>query len=154
MYATYGQYSATRSCGMRDLIPQPWRIIRNAGLTVLALRTCTGRQIGNDWFHEDDFSVECHNEFFTFVAFAIVIILLVPVGIPILLFIAMKNKKNQIGGVRMTALGGAKLADDDVPDENDTFGFLIRDLKPEYARTSSLISPHLSCYSSRLRARA
>ena len=43
-----------------------------------------------------------------------------------------KRKKNQIGGIRRTALGGAKLADDETEDENDSFGFLIRDMKPEY----------------------
>ena len=91
-----------------------------------------GRQIGESWFHEDDFGVECKGAFFGFVAFAVVAIALVPVGVPALLFFFMRRQKIRIGGVHKTALGGAKLAHDDTEDENDSFGFLIRDMKPEY----------------------
>ena len=90
----------------------------------------TGRQIGDHWYHEDDFSVECKGSFFGLVAFAVVIIVLIPVGVPTLLLFAMRNAKNRLGGVRMTALGGAKLTEEE--DERDPFGFLIRDLKPEF----------------------
>ena len=55
-----------------------------------------GRQIGESWFHEDDFGVECKGAFFGFVAFAVVAIALVPVGVPVLLFFFMRRKKIQI----------------------------------------------------------
>ena len=49
----------------------------------------------------------------------------------------------------MTALGGAKLADDETEDDNDSFGFLIRDMKPEYwylRRRQILFENLMSCY--------
>merc|ERR1712096_9103 len=43
------------------------------------------------------------------------------------------GKKESLGGVvNETALGGAKLAPDDADDESDTYGFLIRDYRPQY----------------------
>ena len=40
--------------------------------------------------------------------------------------------KNKIGGVNETLLGGAKLSPDDVDDDDDQYGFLTRDFKPEF----------------------
>jgi hypothetical protein len=66
------------------------------------------------------------------ITFAVVMIIAVPIGVPLIFFIGMKRAKDRLGGARTTALGGAKLSGDDVSDEDDRFGFLVRDLKPEY----------------------
>merc|ERR1712096_461056 len=43
------------------------------------------------------------------------------------------GKKESLGGVvNETALGGAKLVPDDEDDESDTYGFLIKDYRPQY----------------------
>eukprot|EP01052_Picozoa_sp_SAG31_P012398 SAG31_NODE_724_length_12555_cov_11.624277_4_plen_77_part_00 len=44
----------------------------------------------------------------------------------------MHRKKEQLGGVNTTLLGGAKLAANDVEDEDDTFGYLCRDMRPDF----------------------
>ena len=44
----------------------------------------------------------------------------------------MKRAKTSLGGVNQTAVGGAKLVPDHVNDEDDQFGYLCSDCKPEY----------------------
>jgi hypothetical protein len=83
--------------------------------------------------------VECDSGFSGVVAFAILMIVVVPVGVPLVSFIGMKRAKDSLGGARMTALGGAKLSGDEVRDEDDRFGFLIKDLKPEVCCVSAAV---------------
>ena len=66
-------------------------------------------------------------------AFAIFVILLIPIGVPVVFLLLMLRAKQANGGVvNETALGGAKLVADDDDDESDTYGFLIRDYRPQY----------------------
>ena len=44
----------------------------------------------------------------------------------------MKRAKDTLGYVNTTNLGGAKLSSDDVADEDDQYGFLISDYRPQY----------------------
>lgn len=90
------------------------------------------RPIGDHWYHEDDFSVLCDDGFLAEIIFSIILIILVPIGVPVALFYSMKKQKDELGGVGITVLGGAKLSPDDVDDEDDQYGFLTRDLKPEF----------------------
>ena len=103
------------------------------GITSTLFRVPQCRSIGSDWFHEDDFRVPCDEEqFITVVIVSIMMIILVPIGVPVLLLFYMNKKKNELGGVQMTALGGSKLCADDLDDDDDRYGFLVRDLKPEF----------------------
>ena len=101
-------------------------------ITTTLFRIPQCREIGDRWFHEEDFSVECDTGFIGVITFAVVMIVAVPIGVPLIFLIGMKRAKDQLGGPRMTALGGAKLSGEEVNDEDDRFGFLVRDLKPEY----------------------
>eukprot|EP01045_Picozoa_sp_COSAG04_P049593 COSAG04_NODE_19629_length_411_cov_1.490385_1_plen_121_part_01 len=90
-------------------------------------------QFGEESFHEDDYTIDCStNSFVITVAFAVFVILLVPIGVPVVFLLLMLRAKQSIGGVvNETALGGAKLVADDADDESDTYGFLIRDYRPQ-----------------------
>eukprot|EP01045_Picozoa_sp_COSAG04_P012707 COSAG04_NODE_866_length_9767_cov_2.846400_1_plen_2137_part_00 len=101
-------------------------------ITTTLFRVPMCRELGDRYFHEDDYNVECVGEFLGVVSFSFVMIALVPVGVPLVFFLKMKSAKDAIGGARMTALGGAKLSGDDVKDEDDQYGFLVCDFKPEY----------------------
>eukprot|EP01045_Picozoa_sp_COSAG04_P010945 COSAG04_NODE_689_length_11142_cov_6.664041_4_plen_1132_part_00 len=85
-------------------------------------------------FHEDDYTIDCTTTKFALtVALSAFIILLIPIGVPVVFTLLMLRAKQSNGGVvNATALGGAKLAADDADDESDTYGFLIRDYRPEY----------------------
>eukprot|EP01045_Picozoa_sp_COSAG04_P013252 COSAG04_NODE_930_length_9363_cov_28.745898_4_plen_1224_part_00 len=103
-------------------------------ITTTLFRVPQCEEFGEKSFHEDDYTIDCGtNEFVATVAFAIFIILLIPIGVPVVFLILMLRAKQSNGGVvNATALGGAKLAADDADDESDTYGFLIRDYRPQY----------------------
>eukprot|EP01043_Picozoa_sp_COSAG02_P027024 COSAG02_NODE_1575_length_11877_cov_43.830871_5_plen_2345_part_00 len=102
-------------------------------VTTTLFRVPQCRILGNDRYHEDDYRVRCDNsDFYSIGALSACLIVLVPLGVPTIFFFMMKRQKDKIGGVRETALGGAKLADDDTADEDDRYGLLIRDFRPEF----------------------
>eukprot|EP01045_Picozoa_sp_COSAG04_P000517 COSAG04_NODE_12_length_42844_cov_6.769213_21_plen_1150_part_00 len=104
-------------------------------ITTTLFRVPQCKDFGEDAsFHEDDYTIDCNATKFTLtVAFAIVVIILIPIGVPAIFTILMLRAKQSIGGVvNETALGGAKLAPDDADDEDDTYGFLISDYRPQY----------------------
>ena len=89
---------------------------------------------GEAAFHEDDYTIDCSTTKFTLtVVFAVIVIILIPFGVPAIFTVLMLRAKQSIGGaVNETALGGAKLVPDDADDESDTYGFLIKDYRPQY----------------------
>eukprot|EP01045_Picozoa_sp_COSAG04_P008546 COSAG04_NODE_476_length_13722_cov_16.614707_1_plen_903_part_10 len=102
-------------------------------ITTTLFRVPQCHQFGEESFHEDDYTIDCStNKFVITVAFAVFVILLIPIGVPVVFLLLMLRAKQSIGGVvNATALGGAKLAPDDADDESDTYGFLIRDYRPD-----------------------
>ena len=56
------------------------------------------------------------------------------IGVPLVFLLLMYRAKSQLpnGRVNTTLLGGAKLCSADLDDEDDQYGFLCRDLKPQY----------------------
>lgn len=103
--------------------------------TTTLFRVPQCQEIGADAFHEDDFEISCQSgTFYAAMAFAFVLILAVPIGVPLVFLLMMYRAKNRLpnGQPNTTLLGGAKLCADDLADEDDRYGFLCRDLKPEY----------------------
>jgi hypothetical protein len=108
-------------------------VIIDPPITTTLFRVPQCRDIGNDMYHEDDYSVRCDDaKFYAVTAAAVFLIVVIPVGVPCVFLVLMKRQKDSIGGVRETALGGAKLVDDDTHDDDDRYGFLIRDFRPEF----------------------
>ncbi len=101
-------------------------------VTATLFRVPQCREIGDTEYHEEDFAVECVGPFWGIVSMAVIGILVVPVGVPLVLFIKMKKAKDKLGGAQTSEFGGAKLSGKDVQDEDDTYGFLTYDLKPAY----------------------
>ena len=91
-------------------------------------------------FHEEDFSIDCNSgSYMLTLALSFVAIVLVPIGVPAIFLYYMKQAKDALGGANQTALGGAKLVPDEIDDDEDPFGYLIRDCKPEcYCETRHL----------------
>ena len=86
-------------------------------------------------FHEDDFSVDCDSGSFTAAyIFALIMIVLIPIGVPLTFLFFMYRAKEALpdGTPNATVLGGAKLCAADLSDGDDRYGFLCRDLRPEY----------------------
>eukprot|EP01043_Picozoa_sp_COSAG02_P036007 COSAG02_NODE_2612_length_8419_cov_2.286779_4_plen_1809_part_00 len=84
-------------------------------------------------FHEEDFSIDCNSGFYLFtLALTTVGILIVPVGVPFTFMVLMKQAKIKLDGVNQTVIGGAKLVPNSVDDDEDPFGYLCKDYKPEY----------------------
>ena len=67
-------------------------------------------------------------------------ILLIPIGVPFTFMLLMKRAKDRVGGVNTTALGGAKLASDSTEDDDDSFGYLCKDCKPQYYCATAMLS--------------
>ena len=103
-------------------------------ITTTLFRVPQCQYFGDSAFHEDDYTIDCStNKFVATVAFASFVILLIPIGGPVVFLIFMLRAKQANGRVvNATALGGAKLAPDDADDESDSYGFLIRDYRPQY----------------------
>ena len=80
-----------------------------------------------------DFSIDCTSgKFIMSLLLAGVGILLIPIGVPFMFLFFMKRSKDALGGVNQTAVGGAKLVAEEVNDEDDPYGYLCKDCKPEY----------------------
>ena len=91
------------------------------------------RHLGDHWFHEDDFSINCNTgPFYTVTIFAFLAILIVPIGVPVGFLFFMRRARDIVGSVNVTLLGGAKLSSNEVDDDDDKFGFLTRDFKPQF----------------------
>eukprot|EP01045_Picozoa_sp_COSAG04_P005864 COSAG04_NODE_279_length_18210_cov_5.657225_1_plen_1569_part_10 len=103
-------------------------------ITATLFRVPQCQYFGEVGFHEDDYTIDCGTAKFTLtVAFAALVIILIPIGVPAIFLMLMLRKKESLGGVvNETALGGAKLVADDADDESDTYGFLIKDYRPQY----------------------
>jgi hypothetical protein len=101
-------------------------------ITTTLFRVPQCRIIGETEYHEEDYSIECVGSFWTLVFMSVGGICLVPVGVPLVLWIKMKAAKDSLGGAQVSALGGAKLSADNVKDEDDHFGFLTFHVKPEF----------------------
>eukprot|EP01045_Picozoa_sp_COSAG04_P003609 COSAG04_NODE_148_length_22826_cov_11.360026_4_plen_2104_part_00 len=103
-------------------------------ITTTLFRVPQCEYFGDSGFHEDDYTIDCGTtKFQATVAFAVFIIILIPIGVPAIFMILMLRAKKSLGGaVNETALGGAKLVPDDADDEADSYGFLIRDYRPQY----------------------
>lgn len=79
--------------------------------------------LGDDSFHEEDYTIDCSSTTYHLVlAVSILLILLIPVGVPGLFLFYMKRAKDRLGYVNTTDLGGAKLSSGDVFDEDDRYG--------------------------------
>jgi hypothetical protein len=110
-------------------------------VTATLFRVPQCESLGQDEFHEDDFTVDCNSASFLFtMTIALVLIMAIPVGVPTAFLLMMWRAKSKLPGGKpnMTVLGGAKLCSADEEDEADEFGFLCRDLKPEYWYCKSL----------------
>jgi hypothetical protein len=101
-------------------------------ITTTLFRVPQCRIIGETEYHEEDYSIECVGSFWTLVFMSVGGICLVPVGVPLVLWIKMKAATDSLGGAQVSALGGAKLSADNVKDEDDHFGFLTFHVKPEF----------------------
>jgi hypothetical protein len=98
-----------------------------------AVRFPQCRTLGEDSFHEEDYSVDCSSSTFFFTGIlTLIMILCVPVGVPLGFLYAMNQQKADLGEVNTTTLGGAKLIEADADDEDDGYAFLISDYRPEY----------------------
>lgn len=104
-------------------------------VTTTLFRVPQCADIGDDSFHEDDFTVNCSSaSFYTVVVFALILILIVPIGVPLCFLWLMARAKSALpdGQVNTTILGGSKLCAQEMDDDQDRYGFLCRDLKPKY----------------------
>jgi hypothetical protein len=91
------------------------------------------RSLGDESFHEEDFDINCGSgSFLGVTALSMLGIMLVPVGVPTAFYMFMRRKITSLGGVSTTTIGGAKLVAEGEPDEADHYGFLVRDMQPEY----------------------
>lgn len=93
------------------------------------------RDLGLHEYHEDDYTVFCDSSsFYAAYAVALLMIILVPFGTPAAFLFYMYNAKQNLpdGKPNKTLLGGAKLCSAELKDEDDRYGFLCRDLRPEY----------------------
>eukprot|EP01043_Picozoa_sp_COSAG02_P039785 COSAG02_NODE_3167_length_7243_cov_11.017495_1_plen_74_part_00 len=65
---------------------------------------------------------------------ALILILVIPIGVPLVFLFLMVKAKNALPGgkVNTTVLGGAKLCSNELGDDDDRYGFLCRDLKPQF----------------------
>eukprot|EP01045_Picozoa_sp_COSAG04_P009418 COSAG04_NODE_543_length_12846_cov_7.281556_3_plen_1215_part_00 len=103
-------------------------------ITTTLFRVPQCHYFGEAGFHEDDYTIDCSTtKFMLTVVFAVLVIILIPIGVPAIFTMLMLRAKRSLGGVvNETALGGAKLVADDADDESDTYGFLIKDYRPQY----------------------
>ena len=84
-------------------------------ITATLFRVPHCRSLGEASYHEEDYSIECNSSQFSAVLTAsILLIVLIPIGVPSLFLLYMKKAKDKLGYVNTTDLGGAKLSSDDV----------------------------------------
>ena len=69
-------------------------------ITTTLFRVPQCKEFGEESFHEDDYTIDCGtNKFVATVAFAIFVILLIPIGVPVVFLILMLRAKQANGGV-------------------------------------------------------
>ena len=79
------------------------------------------------------FRIDCNSgSYMLALTISFFLIVLVPIGVPAIFLFFMRRANDALGGANTTALGGAKLVADDVADEDDPFGYLCKDCKPEF----------------------
>jgi hypothetical protein len=84
-------------------------------ITATLFRVPHCRSLGEASYHEEDYSIECNSSQFSAVlTVAVVLMMLIPIGVPSLFLFYMKRAKDKLGYVNTTDLGGAKLSSDDV----------------------------------------
>eukprot|EP01045_Picozoa_sp_COSAG04_P003951 COSAG04_NODE_167_length_21718_cov_556.193293_4_plen_352_part_00 len=87
---------------------------------------------GEASYHSEDYTIDCNTpEYTATMVLGILLIIVIPFGLPAAIFYKMFGAKQALGGVRSNATGGAKLAADDMDDDDDTFAFLIGVYRPE-----------------------
>lgn len=104
-------------------------------ITTTLFRIPQCRDLGPHSYHEDDYRVDCDSNSFTAAfIFALMMIAFIPIGVPATFMLLMYRAKEALpdGKANTTVLGGAKLCAADVSDGDDRYGFLCRDLRPEY----------------------
>lgn len=104
-------------------------------ITATLFRVPQCRELNDRLYHEEDYTIDCETgEFYFWATVSVGLILAIPIGVPsIFLFLMNRARLKLPGGkVNVTLLGGAKLIPDTVEDDQDSFGFLCRDCKPEY----------------------
>eukprot|EP01043_Picozoa_sp_COSAG02_P010453 COSAG02_NODE_367_length_23739_cov_16.775127_11_plen_251_part_00 len=102
-------------------------------ITTTLFRVPQCRRLGDHLYHEDDYSVRCDAaSFYSVELLTVILVIVVPVGVPAGFLFLMYRQKQVLGMVNETALGGAKLAAVSTPDDDDRYGFLVRDFRPEF----------------------
>eukprot|EP01052_Picozoa_sp_SAG31_P008932 SAG31_NODE_459_length_15396_cov_5.092502_10_plen_431_part_00 len=103
-------------------------------ITTTLFRIPQCRQLGTDWYHEEDYTVDCtSSDFVVAASVGAIAVLVVPVGVPVLLYVKMRSQITALGGsVGMNSKGGAKLVADDVEDDADPLAFLVSEYRPEF----------------------
>lgn len=92
-------------------------------ITATLFRVPQCRRLGDESFHEEDYSIDCSStKYYLVLGISVFLIVLIPVGVPALFLVFMKRAKDRLGYVNTTELGGAKLSPDDVIDEDDRYG--------------------------------
>ena len=118
-------------------------------ITATLFRVPQCRTLGDESFHEEDYNINCSStSYHLLLGISIFLIFLIPVGVPGLFMYYMKRAKDSLGYVNTTDMGGAKLSPDAVIDDDDRYGFLIADYRPEYwYRKFHRAVPRLSLHS-------
>jgi hypothetical protein len=100
--------------------------------TLFSIPMC--RELGDSRYHESDYWVSCDSSSFSLVmVLAVFGVLAVPLGLPLLFFLRMRRKVQDLGGQpNENAAGGAKLAASDAEDQSDQFAFLVQDYTPSH----------------------
>ena len=102
-------------------------------ITATLFRVLQCRELGSHKFHEEDYNLLCDSsKYYLVYVLSMLLIVAFPIGVPAIFLFLMHKRKQQLGGVNTTVLGGAKLASDEVEDEDDPFGYLCCDMKPEF----------------------
>jgi hypothetical protein len=102
-------------------------------ITTTLFRIPMCRELGTESFHEDDYYVSCQSSsFHTATVLGVVGVLAIPVGVPLVFYLRMRAKVQELGGLaNENEAGGAKLVADDVDDGADHYAFLVSDYKPQ-----------------------
>ena len=80
-----------------------------------------------------DYNLLCDSsKYYLVYILSMLLVVAFPIGMQATFLFLMHRRKQQLGGVNTTVLGGAKLAADEVEDEDDPFGYLCSDMKPEF----------------------
>jgi hypothetical protein len=86
-------------------------------------------------YHEEDFDIDCDTaQYYLLAAVSVGLIVAIPIGVPAIFLFLMNRARLKLPGgkVNTTLLGGAKLVPETMDDDQDSYGFLCRDCRPEY----------------------